>query len=404
MRCTAPENRDDRRGRRTRSGGVRSWLGLVVCALLGALLGPVGPAAAAAAGDWREVSAGLGHTCGVKNDGSAWCWGANSRGMLGDGTTTPHLTPTRVGSASDWLMIQADVMSTCGVRADNSLWCWGWNEFGQLGDGTTTDRLTPTRIGTAADWVDVDFGWYHTCAVKADGTLWCWGKNDDGQTGTGAEVHTPTQVGTATTWESVDLGAYHSCATRAAGTLWCWGSDYLGGLGIGNEAGDNPDEPLPVQVGNATDWSAVSAGRYHTCGLRDSSTLWCWGAGTGGQIGDNTREHRWSPVQIGTETAWEQVAAGYRNTCAVRADSTLWCWGDKAIGGLGVGQDGPRIVPEPQQAGLESSAVTGWTAVTVGHYNSCGIRDGSLWCWGHNYGGAIGDGTETAHYSPVLIS
>jgi alpha-tubulin suppressor-like RCC1 family protein len=402
--------------RRARQGRGRLWLGL--CVALGAMLGfgLAGPAAAAsasattAAGDWQDVSTSNYHTCGVKTDGSLWCWGYNAYGSLGDGTEINRSAPVRVGADADWESVSAGGLHTCGLRTDGSLWCWGSNLFGQAGDGSSVEEhLTPVRVGTATDWVSIDTGALHSCGIRGDGSLWCWGDNVYSRSGAPAdvpEVPTPTQVGTDTNWESVTAGAIHTCATRTDGTLWCWGGDAYGAVGVGNEPPDDPYETIavrqPTQVGTDTDWSVQMAGGYHSCGLRVSNALWCWGEGLAGQVGDDATQNRWSPVRVGTETTWRQVTPGYAHTCGIKADTTLWCWGDNLRGSLGLNDTTNR--DQPTQVGAATDWESGWSDIAGGRGNTCGIRDGPLWCWGYNSYGQLGNGTTTDQHLPVLIS
>ena len=251
--------------------------------------------------DWAAVSAGYQHTCAVKTDHSLWCWGGDDYGQLGDGTTTSSLVPVQVsGHATDWAAVSAgSLYSTCAVKTDHSLWCWGWNSFGELGDGTTTSSLVPVQVsGQATDWAAVTVGQYHTCAAKTDHSLWCWGYNANGNLGDGttARSRVPAQVsGHATDWAAVTAGDDDTCAVKTDHSLWCWGWNGNGELGDGTTARSR----VPVQVsGQATDWAAVTAGDLHTCGAKADHTLWCWGENHYGQLGDGTTTSRLVPVQV----------------------------------------------------------------------------------------------------------
>ncbi len=168
----------------------------------------------------RSVSAGGEHSCAVRSEGGAWCWGRNTYGQIGNGTTGPGpKTPTRVGTSDDWHAIAAGGASTCGIRANGTLWCWGLNHRGQLGDGTTKSKSSPIRVGTASNWASVSAGWFDTCGVRTDGSLWCWGDNSAGQIGDGTTTRrlVPTRL-SGSEWTSVDVGGWHVCATRSDGT------------------------------------------------------------------------------------------------------------------------------------------------------------------------------------------
>src|ERR1019366_2630623 len=199
--------------------------------------------------DWAAVSAGQAHTCAVKTSGTLWCWGYNSNGQLGDAGTVDSAVPVQESThASDWDAVTARYAYTCAVKTAGTLWCWGSNSSGQLGDGTTTGSAVPVQESThASDWASVSVGFLHTCAIKTAGTLWCEGSNSSGQLGdsttTGSAV--PVQESThASDWASVTVAFADTCAVKTSGTLWCWGYNSNGQLGDGTTT----DSYVPVQV------------------------------------------------------------------------------------------------------------------------------------------------------------
>jgi alpha-tubulin suppressor-like RCC1 family protein len=304
----------------------------------------------AATAQVQSVSAGGYHTCAVKTDHTLWCWGGDGYGQLGDGTTAGSLVPVQVsGHATDWAAVSAGFQHACAVKTDHSLWCWGWNDAGQLGDGTTTVQPNPVPVqvsGHATGWAAVSAGYQHTCAVKTDGTLWCWGENTYGQLGDGTpgDSLVPVQVsGHATDWAAVSAGLLHTCAVKTDHSLWCWGYNGYGELGNGATT----DSLVPVQVsGHATNWAAVTAGQYHTCAVKTDHTLWCWGENGYGTLGDGSTTSSPVPVQVsGHATDWAAVTAGDDDTCAVKTDHTLWCWGVNLYGELGDGSTTSSPVP-----------------------------------------------------------
>ncbi len=180
-----------------------------------------------AGGTWTDVEVSITtdtHACGLRTDGSVWCWGKNASGQIGLGSTnSPIVAPAQVGTATDWVSVKAGAQFSCARKSTGTLWCWGLNSSGQLGRGNTTSSSSPGQVGTDADWASVTAGINHTCATKTTGTLWCWGGNGSGQLGRGDTVSpatSPIQVGTATDWSSVTAGGSYTCATRTDGTLW----------------------------------------------------------------------------------------------------------------------------------------------------------------------------------------
>ncbi|MBK6849450.1 MAG: hypothetical protein IPG96_18635 [Proteobacteria bacterium] len=295
-----------------------------------------------------DVSLGEDHTCVRRGDGSVWCWGKNDFGQLGDGTTVTRPTPGRVtglGTAVAIEQLAAAPYHVCARRTDGTVWCWGHNSYGQLGDGTTSGRLSPVAItGLGTTVTQVATAAYHSCARRADGRLWCWGSNSTGNLGDGTLTTRLAPVPVTALGSAVVAGAvasYHSCARRADGSLWCWGTNGYGELGVGAGYGHGPwTSPLRVTALGTT-VAEVVAGEYHSGARRTDESLWCWGGGEAGQLGDGSGgggTTRPSPVLVtalGTTVA--EVVAGSTHTCARRIDGSLWCWGRTATVSLGIG-------------------------------------------------------------------
>jgi len=354
--------------------------------------------------DWVGVDAGTNHTAALKADGTLWSWGSNAWGQLGDGANTTRINPVQEFSgATDWVVTTAGYFRTVSMKADGTLWAWGRNNVGQLGDGTTADKNTPTLIANLESlWTETSTGEFHTAALKADGTLWTWGANTAGQLGDGTTTDrlTPVQEATAATdWVAVATGTNHTVALKADGTLWAWGNNGEGRLGDGTTT----DQSMPVQEATAaTDWVAVDAGSYHTVALKADGTLWAWGSNYYGQLGDGSTTDRWTPVQEDSGSIdWVAMDAGHLHTVALKADGTLWAWGHNNYGQLGDGSTSDRSTPD-----LEATAATDWVAVTAGSYqysyHTVALKaDGTLWAWGGNYYGQLGDGSTMDRWTPV---
>jgi alpha-tubulin suppressor-like RCC1 family protein len=197
---------------------------------------------------------------------------------------------------------------------------------------------------------------------------------------------------------TVSAGEFHTCAVHGDHTLWCWGENGNGQLGDGTTNGSD----VPVQESTAaSDWAAVTAGYVHTCAIKTTGTLWCWGDNGNGQLGDGTTSDSHVPVQESTAASdWAAVAAGYNYTCAIKTTGTLWCWGDNGNGQLGDGTTNGSDVPVQ-----ETTAASDWAAVTVGYVHTCAIKTtGTLWCWGNNGNGQLGDGTNNESHVPVQVT
>jgi hypothetical protein len=331
-----------------------------------------------------SVSGAAADICGIRADGTLWCWGDNTYGELGTGNSTPVLTPTQVGTATDWAtvsigwrpVVSGSYQDYCATRTSGTLWCWGDNRYGQLGTGNTTSEPTPTQVGAASDWAKVSVGGDDTCAIRSEGTLWCWGGG--GPFGPTDSHSVPTQVGTVSNWATVSVGLNDICATRADGTLWCWGANANGELGIGNTT----YELAPTRVGTASDWAMVSGGYQDFCATRTDGTLWCWGNGAYGELGTGNTTSELTPTRVGTTADWATVSASSDNgsdACATRNDGTLWCWGANEDGQLGLGTAGGNHMT-PTQVGTSP----GWGRVSISVDDACATRtDGTLWCWGN---------------------
>jgi alpha-tubulin suppressor-like RCC1 family protein len=291
---------------------------------------------------------------------------------------------------------------------------WGANYYGQIGNNSTIRNSalavrSPVQIGALTNWSKLACGAAATLAVKTDGTLWSWGRNTEGQLGQGDIVHrsSPVQVGALTTWSTVfctgggNSGYGSSFAIKTNGTLWSWGNNSSGQLG----QGDIVHRSSPVQVGALTNWSLISGGQYHVLALKTDGTLWTWGYNNYGQLGQNDTVHRSSPVQIGALTTWSTIGTASQTSAAIKTDGTLWNWGRNGSGELGDGTTTGKSSP------VQVGALTTWAKISgrgqINDQNAGGFHaiksDGTLWAWGNNNDGSIGDGTATGKSSPIQI-
>lgn len=369
-----------------------------------------GPAAAPSwQTTWKDIGTGSAHTCGIQGDNTMWCWGLNSHGQLGNGSTTNADSPQQVSGGLTWLRANLGADYSCAIAADLSLYCWGANSSYQLGQGDTGDRQVPTKVGADNTWRQVSAGGAGTCGIMTNGTLWCWGANAFGQAGVGydsAYVTTPTQVGSDNDWRLVRAGSFHTCALKNDDTLWCWGDNQNGQLGVG----DNTDRNVPTQVAGTWIKALTGTDGYHTCGVqpptsrvKDKGTLWCWGLNDEGQLGLGDQVSRNVPTQVGSDADWIGLALGYHHSCALRGQKslgrTLWCWGQNDFGQLGLGDRSRRLTPTMVEG-------NNWTKAAAGVGHSCAITGGpqkALYCWGSNIDGQLGVGDTTDRLSPTQV-
>jgi len=283
----------------------------------------------------------------------------------------------------------------------SKLYAWGNNAYGQLGQGNTTNRSSPVQIGSVADWANgVSLGDIATLAIKSTGSLWSIGYNGQGQLGLGDTTSrsSPVQVGALTTWASIISGAqesYNAGAIKTDGTLWTWGNNDNGQLGLGNTT----NRSSPVQVGADTNWDTVWAGAWFMLARKTNGTIWSWGGYFDGALGQGSSPvSRSSPVQIGALTDWSSVSAGRNFSGGITTSGTLWMWGGNAYGQLG--QEDTTNYSSPVQVG----ALTDWSKISTGYSHCLAVKtNGTLWAWGQNNQGQLGLGDTVNRSSPVQV-
>jgi alpha-tubulin suppressor-like RCC1 family protein len=271
--------------------------------------------------DWSQVSAGSSHSLGIRQNGIAWAWGYNGQGRLGDNTTVSKRSPVSVvGGFCDWCQVSAGGSHSLGVRTGGTAWAWGAASSGILGDNTVVSKSSPVSVvGGFCDWCQVSAGQGQSLGVRQNGTAWAWGGNTFGQLGIDSVQSRSSPnlvVGGFTDWCQVSAGNAHSLAVRQNGTAWAWGFNTGGTLGDNTSVSKR--SPVSV-VGGFTNWCQVSAGRCHSLGVRQNGTAWAWGNGTSGQLGDNTTVPKSSPVSVvGGFCDWGQVSAGGYHSLGLR--------------------------------------------------------------------------------------
>jgi RHS repeat-associated protein len=429
-----------------------------------------GPVAVASITDAVQVTAGTNFACARRRGGSVLCWGSDGQYSLGDGPgVQTSLAPVPVAGLADAVDISAGNATGCARRLGGAVMCWGLNTTGQIGDGTTTVRPAPvpvpglTAIGIAVgfthacaldlagavrcwgsnlekqlsngqfvdtsaahavvglnDATSIDSDSFHTCALRASGQVACWGLNNDGELGDGSRVNRATAVPVQglTSVTGTAAGFNHSCASLASGSAVCWGSNLNQILGDGTSI----DRPTPVAVlglsnvlqlntGKSNACAVTQSGQVacwggnppalqtiagvsgatkvtsflHWCAILSNGHLSCWGANGSGQLGDGTTTSRTTPAEVSGLTQVVAVDAGESHTCAVRQNGEVWCWGNALPSGAAV----PSLVP------AQVAGISGATDITAGGLFSCAVRnDGSVWCWGNNALGQLGQGSR----------
>ncbi len=285
------------------------------------------------------------------------------------------------------------------ICSDSTVKAFGENATGELGDGTSTDRNNPVSVIGLTSIVSVSGGGdqleAHSLALKSNGTVWSWGSNIYGGLGNGSITNTtvPGQVLLLTGIKAISAGGWHSVALKSDGTVWAWGWNIDGQLGDGTYT----DKAVPAQVPGLTGVTAIAAGTYHVLALKNDGTVWAWGDNVSGQIGDGSTSDRTTPVQVTGLTGVIKIATGRFFSLAVKSDGTVWTWGENLYGQLGDGTTADRHTP------VQVSNLTGATAIATCGAFECHVvkNDGTVWAWGRNSYGNLGDGTTTHRSSPV---
>jgi alpha-tubulin suppressor-like RCC1 family protein len=333
-------------------------------------------------------------------------WGLNQRGQLGIGSVaSPQPNPLINTSLPDATAMSISHEYALFLKADGTVAAAGANESGQLGIGSmvpTFTTVTPLTDSSMKNVIQISAGYTHSAALRADRTVWSWGLNDKGQLGVGQIFTHPCQCSITpfqTTGISdivqIDAGKDFTIALKADGTVWAWGTNTSGQLGNGSTA---MGQPFPLQVGASVagfnNIIAVSAGDSHAIALKSDGTVWVWGRNSEGQLGNGTTGGNWLlPQQSPLISGIAQISAGSAHNIAFRNDGKFWAWGSNASGQFGNGTietAGCRCVSIPQLNSVFTDLVE-IEALSSGTFAR--LSDGSVWAWGANLAGEVGNGT-----------
>jgi alpha-tubulin suppressor-like RCC1 family protein len=322
-----------------------------------------------------------------------WTWGRGTSGELGNNSILNRSSPVQtVSGGTNWKQVSAKGTYGGGIKTDGTLWMWGAGFYGILGNNSVTDRSSPVQtVSNVTTWKSICVN-SSNAAIKTDGTLWTWGINTYGTLGNNniTSRSSPVQtVSNVNTWKQASADGPHMAAIKTDGSLWTWGYAEEGRLGNNSTIARSS----PVQtVSNVTTWKQVSTGYRHKAAVKIDGTLWTWGVGASGQLGNNDTTSRSSPVQtVSNVNTWKQVSTGTATTGAIKTDGTLWLWGNAtAVGGA-------RSSPIQTVSGG-----TNWLKVSVEDITAGIKTDGTLWVWGQtNYGGLGTNNDYSGGSSPV---
>ena len=321
---------------------------------------------------------------------------------------------TLEGNSQCWQSISTGDNHILAVKKDGTLWAWGSNNYGKCGPNFQNYTNIPAQVGNENNWQKPSAGFYHSMVTKTNDKLYGWGINWEGEIGIGTSgldysiINYYSQISNDI-WSSVSAGYDFTIAIKTDGTLWNWGDGIL----------------VPTQIGNDSDWDKIASGSSKKCfAIKTDGTLWTWrpnyynmtqigisnnwqvitnsyGIKTDGTLWEIPWEISETPVQIGTKNNWMSIYKGYSSghQLAIKLDGTLWAWGENNYGELG---DGTNISKtDPIQIGSNSD----WTFISAGERYSLALNSsGELWTWGANFFGQLGDGSFTDKNIQTLIN
>ena len=379
-----------------------------------------------------QVDAGGWFNAALRKDGTVWAWGDNRAAQLGDGTTVRRPFPVQVQGPEGLGVLDGVVRISCGssfamaLADDGTVWAWGSNQYGQLGQGTTVGSGAPVQVkgpggeGVLDEVVMISAGMNHAMALRRDGTVWAWGDNQYGRLGDGTSQlrTTPVQVsneagdGYFQGAVGVVAGGWHSAAIREDGSIWTWGRNSSGQLGDGTDS----NRSRPVRVlgaggeGHLSGVTGASLTLSRSLVVRGDGTVWAWGLGGSFGLGDGTTESSSVPVQVRDEDGEGFLSEivevwGGSHFLALAEDGSLWGWGANGNGALGDGTTTGRSLPARVRDHGEDSYLFGVRGISLaGNYNSTALlEDGTVWAWGNNNFGQVGDGTTEDRRLPEQV-
>lgn len=402
-------------------------------------------------------------TCASSSSGNVYCWGINESGQLGVNTHSgPQIcstlacsdTPLEVlgvggtGNLSGIANIAVGLEHVCASSSSGNVYCWGSNGSGELGNNSTTESDTPVEVlgvggtGNLSGVVNITAGEWYSCAQLSSGNEYCWGSNSNGQLGnnTTTESNTPVEVvgvggtGYLSGVVSVTSGQENSCALTSSGYVYCWGSGFEGDLG--DNSTSDTSTPVEVWTGTQGDSSgyfttntkvsaitpsqiASYAGGLHTCALSTAGNVYCWGANSNGQLGDNTSSGPQTcnsvscsetPVEVlgvggsGYLSGMVSLTAGNTHTCALSTVGNVYCWGNNSNGQLGNNTTTQENVPVEVLGVGGSGYLSGIVSIAAGALHTCALSElGNVYCWGEDYYGDLGNNSTTDSHVPVEV-
>ncbi|HEX6307514.1 MAG TPA: Ig-like domain-containing protein [Longimicrobiales bacterium] len=366
--------------------------------------------------DVVAIGAGSQYSCALRSDGAAYCWGANPRGQLGDGTQAPSAVPVEVSGRHAFEQLVVGDLNACGITATGEAYCWGDNSLGQLGAGSSVPlSRDPMPVAGGHRFVQISVGLRITCGIATDGLTYCWGTNANGQLGTGttggfSDQPVPVANSGALGFVEVSVGFFAACA-RGTGGVHCWGgASYFGNGTTGAIV------PTPTPAAGGANFAALAAGSLYACGLDAAGAASCWGSQTSGELGTGSTTPHLSPTPVKGGLHFASLDANNNNTvlgttCAVSTSNEAWCWGSNREGQLGAPSSetctflpGGILAYDCSSAPIPVSGGLTFSEIAVGLTHTCAVTPrGDAYCWGDNRAGQLGNGTTDGSPAPVQV-
>ena len=300
--------------------------------------------------EFVALDAGVTSACALSKDKLVYCWGANTSGQIGNGGKGASAQPALATVAQERFdSITVGGAHACALTPARTAYCWGNDLWGQLGDTRVVNSTTPIPVAGNRTFSSIAAGDNHTCGISS-GQAFCWGSNGNGQLGSGSldsiPHDTPQAVSSSETFVAISAGGDHTCALNATGAVFCWG----GNESVESGKADGFPVVVPTRVGSAN-YARISAGRRHTCAMSAAGAVTCWGSNRSGEIGGGSMSGSLGPTVVTSSVVFKAVTAGTNHTCALGTDGETYCWGSNVFGSLG-NELQAAYRPSPQKVAL----------------------------------------------------
>lgn len=349
---------------------------------------------------WSIITGGNLSAGALRTDKSAWSWGQNTNGRCGDNTTIDRSSPVSVVGTHSFVEMESTHLSVVAYKSDGTLWCWGTNTNGEVGDNTTNNRSSPVSVVGNHSVIHISGGDGYSAALKIDGSIWSWGSGGSGQIGDNTTNSRSSPVSIVGAHSFIKLSIMdHSMGLKSNGTIWCWGLGTSGQLGQGTSV-VNRSSPVSV-VGNHS-FISINVGLNMSTALKSDGSCWAWGSNASGRLGDNTTNDRSSPISVVGAHSFIKIISndvGSGHTLGLKFDGSVWTWGIGSSGELGDNTTNNRSSPiSILNGGLK------FVSIAVGNGSSYALAtDGSVWAWGSNITGQLGINTVSGKSSPISV-